>query len=472
MDREALESLDKEGLIRLVLAQAELIYPLTRQVEALTAANAALVARVAELEGKLGLPPKTPDNSSLPPSKGQKPSAPAAPKPKAKPHPGAHRSLHPNPTWRREVRAERCQRCGADVSEAAQFACETYDRVEIPDIKPDVTRVTLLGGDCPCCRKRFKACPPAGLEPGSPFGENLRAFVLYLRSVQCIPLERLCRLLHDLFGLDISEGALVDVLKQSAPAFNKQASLIKARLLSGTALGCDETGLRVGKANFWQWIFPRECTAFPDHGDSAVFVVDPHRSRAVVEAFLGDWRPDFWLSDRLGSQMGWARRGHQVCLAHLIRDAQYAADAGDAICAPGLKGLLKRACAIGRRRDRLADSTLKVYRADLERRLDRLLALKSCAPSGIKLQKAIRKFRQHLFVFLENREIEATNNGSERGLRPCAIYRKITNGFRAAWAADHYADVRSVIETARRRGVHALQAIRLTLADIPLPLTA
>ena len=34
MDREALETLDKECLSRLVLAQAELIYPLTRQVEA------------------------------------------------------------------------------------------------------------------------------------------------------------------------------------------------------------------------------------------------------------------------------------------------------------------------------------------------------------------------------------------------------------------------------------------------------
>jgi len=40
-----------------------------------------------------------------------------------------------------------------------------------------------------------------------------------------------------------------------------------------------------------------------------------------------------------------------------------------------MKGLLKRACAIGRRRDHLTDSTLKVYEADLERRLDRLLAL-------------------------------------------------------------------------------------------------
>ena len=454
MDWEALESLDKESLIRLVLAQAALIASLTKQVEALS-------ARVAELEAKLGEPPKTPDNSSLPPSKGRKPSQPATPKAKRNPHQGAHRALHPNPTRRLDCHAECCRHCGVDVSQTQQRACEAYDHVEIPDIKPDVTRVTLFGGDCPCCGKRFKAAPPAGLQPGSPFGETLRAFVLYLRSVQCIPLARLCDLLHDLFGLDISEGGLVEILKTSAPAFAKQTSLIKARLLSGTALGCDETGLRVGKANFWQWIF--------HHGDSAVFVVDPHRSRAVVQAFLGEWRPDFWLSDRLGSQLGWARRGHQVCLAHLIRDARYAVEAGDEVFAPGLKGLFKRACAIGRRRDRLADSTLKVYRCNLENRLDRLMALKPSASPGKKLQRAIRKFRQHLFVFMDNREIEPTNNGSERGLRPCAIYRKITNGFRAAWAAAHYADLRSVIETARRRGIRALQAIRLTLANHPLP---
>jgi transposase len=42
---------------------------------------------------------------------------------------------------------------------------------------------------------------------------------------------------------------------------------------------------------------------------------------------------------------------------------------------PGLKGLLKRACAIGRRRENLADSTLKAYEADLDQRLDRLLIL-------------------------------------------------------------------------------------------------
>src|SRR5450631_372531 len=51
-----------------------LIATLLARIEALTATNALLMARVIELEAKLGLPPKTPDNSSVPPSKGQKPS--------------------------------------------------------------------------------------------------------------------------------------------------------------------------------------------------------------------------------------------------------------------------------------------------------------------------------------------------------------------------------------------------------------
>jgi transposase len=281
-------------------------------IGSLMAQVAALVARVAELEAKLGLPLKTPDNSSLPPSKGQKPSAPAAAKAKAKAHAGAHRPLHPDPTSKREFRALRCQGCGADVSGVAQSPCESYDRVEIPEIEPDVTRVTLHGGVCPCCAKRFKAEPPQGLGPGSPFGPNLRAFVIYLRSVQGIPLARLSDVLKDLFGLAISEGALVNILGDSSEPFAVQTSLIKAQLLAGTALASDETAMRVGKANWWLWVF--------HHGDSAVFVADAHRSKAVVQAFLGEWRPDYWISDRLVSQMGWAKREHQVCLAHLIRD--------------------------------------------------------------------------------------------------------------------------------------------------------
>lgn len=71
-------------------------------------------------------------------------------------------------------------------------------------------------------------------------------------------------------------------------------------------------------------------------------------------------------------------------------------------------------------------------------------------------------------MFITQRELPSTNNGSEQALRPGVTYRKVTNGFRSEWGADHYADVRSILETARRRGIGLLAAIRQTLAGAPL----
>ena len=447
-----LGSSDKDALIQALLGQ---LAELEARVERLEAEN-------AKLRAKLNLPPKTPDNSSLPPSRGQKASQPAAAKPNKGPHAGAHRPLHPNPTSRRDCLASRCQHCGSDVAGVAQVVCAAYDRIEMPKVEPDVTRVLLYGGTCPCCSRGFKAQPPPGLEPGSPFGPNLRAFVIYLRSVQGIPLERLSQVLRDLFGLEISEGALVNILCASRGAFASQTEAIKSRLKSGPVLESDETGIRVGKANWWLWVF--------HHADSAVFIIDRRRSKAVVGSFLGDYRPDCWVSDRYGAQMGWAQKEHQICLAHLIRDVQYAIDAGDRMLAPSLKMLLKRACAIGRRRPDLADTTLKRYAVDLDKRLDAILAGPPTTPAGLKLHRLIKAIRRHLFVFVTKRDIAPTNNGSERALRPCAVYRKITNGFRSQWGAALYADIRSVVETARRRGICAIDAIRLTLHRLPLPI--
>jgi transposase len=463
MDREALDSFDKETLIRLVLSQVEAILRLTAQFEALRAEN-------AELRAKLGLPPKTPQNSSTPPSQGRKAQGEdkqgeeKKPSDKRKAHPGAHRPLHPNPSSRRDVAASACQHCGADVSGERQFVCEAYDHIEIPPIALHVTRVSLLGGACPCCAKQFKAPAPADMPKGSPFGPNLRALVIYLRFTQGIAFERLATLLSDLLGLAISEGALVNMLDASRDAFAAQKNAIRARLLSGTVLQSDETGLRVGKKNGWFWVF--------HHEDSAVFVAEPSRAKKVVEGFLGDFRPDFWVSDRYGGQMGWANKDNQVCLAHLIRDVQYAIDVGDDVLAPDLRHLLGRACRIGRRRAKLADATLKTYDARLNARLDVLMARQPTHEAGVKLQRIIKKTRRHMFVFVTNRDLPATNNGSERSLRPAVTFRKITNGFRTEWGAKLYADIRSVVETGRRRAIGALEAIRLTLAGTSLPTSA
>jgi transposase len=163
-------------------------------------------------------------------------------------------------------------------------------------------------------------------------------------------------------------------------------------------------------------------------------------------------------------------RKNQVCLAHLIRDVQYAIDSGDNVFAADLCHLLGRACRIGRRRELLSDATLKTYENRLEARLGELMARAPTHAAGVKLQNMIKRTRRHLFVFVTNRELPATNNGSGRALQPCAVFRKITNGFRTEWGAKLYADIRSAIETGLRRAIGALDAIHLTLVGKPLAL--
>ncbi len=45
--------------------------------------------------------------------------------------------------------------------------------------------------------------------------------------------------------------------------------------------------------------------------------------------------------------------------------------------------------------------------------------------------------------------MEVTNNACERALRPAVIQRKVTNGYRAMWAAEGEAAIRTVVDTAR-----------------------
>ena len=98
MDTGSLGTLDKSELIALIVALSE--------------QNTALAARVATLEAKLNIAPKTPDNSSLPPSTGQKANRPETVKTPRKGRPGVSRTLEPDPDHVREVYAKACNGCG------------------------------------------------------------------------------------------------------------------------------------------------------------------------------------------------------------------------------------------------------------------------------------------------------------------------------------------------------------------------
>ena len=163
------------------------LLPLTGQLEA-------AVARIAELEQRLAAferPPKTPDNSSLPPSKGQKSDRPGGDKSPRKSRPGFGRALEPNPDRVVDARLDGCPHCAAAFPAEHQTPQQVYDRIELPPIKPEVTRVRLFGGRCACCGARAIAAAPSGLEPGSRFGQSIAALVVYLHYAHPIGLQRL-----------------------------------------------------------------------------------------------------------------------------------------------------------------------------------------------------------------------------------------------------------------------------------------
>jgi transposase len=131
-----------------------------------------------------------------------------------------------------------------------------------------------------------------------------------------------------------------------------------------------------------------------------------------------------------------------------------------------MKAVLLRAFAMHHRRDTLAASTLYQYRGDLQRRVDRCLASQPTNRQGRRLQKRYAKIRDHWFLFLEDVAIPPTNNSSEQAIRMSTVLRKVTNGLRSDWGRDLFAAVRSVVNTGKRHGLSAYQAIQKALSPI------
>jgi len=432
-----------------------LILSLSARLEEALKLIAALQARIDELTR----PPKTPDNSSLPPSKGEKPNRPDKTK---RPGPrkgslgrdGGGRALTANPDQVVVAKPSRCRSCQAVFTDADHRLDGRYDKIELPQPRPVVTRVERYAARCACCGATTLAPVPEGLEPGTPFSVNIVAMAMYLRFVHAVSYKRLSRLMLEVFGLAISQGALDAAFRRCKPRLDADVAAILARLRRARVVYSDETGVRIGGRGHWNWVF--------QNADVVIHVVRPSRGANVVAEVLGDHRPTLWVSDLYAAQQGHAE-AWQICLAHQLRDCQYAIDAGDTVFAPRMKTLLLRAVVLARRHRDLAASTRREYRRRLDHALDAVMALIPTARHGKRLRRRYGKVRSHLFTFLEHPEIAADNNSSERELRPTATYRKVTGGFRSEWGADLFAAIRSIVGTAQRRGVDAYQAIKATL---------
>ncbi|RWH97194.1 MAG: hypothetical protein EOQ89_26345 [Mesorhizobium sp.] len=141
---------------------------------------------------------------------------------------------------------------------------------------------------------------------------------------------------------------------------------------------------------------------------------------------------------------------HQTCVAHLARDVAHADEASEDMLPSRLKRWLQAAFALADGVETFAASTIAGKRRALERSLNDILATTTSCDLARDIQNKFRRARNQLLTFAQwPGMVGATNNACERALRPAVVQRKITNGYRAMWAAHGDADIRTVVDTAR-----------------------
>jgi transposase len=341
------------------------------------------------------------------------------------------------------------------LSSSLQQLIQRYEKIDIPPIKPVVTRVERYSCTCPECGQQQLAPVPVGMEPGSPFGPRIAALVTTMRYGHGISYCRMNKMLGEVFSLEISEGAIANLLLRVKEQFQSSVDGIVQRLRSSKLVCSDETSARVNGKNQWEWVFQND--------QVCLHVIHPSRGGDVIREVMEEHRPQIWVSDLFSAQKTHPADDWQVCLAHQLRDCQYGIDAGDEIFSPRMKRILLRAFVLHRRWSELAASTQYQYRLKLRRDLSLALTLAPTQADGVRLQNRYRDLREHLFLFLEDSTIPPTNNSSEQALRWSVIFRKVTNGFRSDWGRDLFAAVRSIVNTGKRQGLSAFESILTAL---------
>jgi transposase len=410
-----------------------------------------------ELVLKLQRPDKTSRTSSKPPSTDKKEkrenSRPGGAKPGHEPH---NRRLADNPDEFRDHKPSICEQCGGAVAPDAEMELiGEYDEIEIPPVKPYVIRHRRFACQCRHCRVAVKAPAPA-VATQTPFGPRIHALAIYFKGFQALSYERLRGMFRDAFGLSVSEGALMNMFMRSHDSFKVEADKARAIVRAAKVVASDETGVRIEATNSYHWVF--HCK------DAVVHQPDYSRAARVVDEMMGGHVPQVWISDRYCAQQKHGVR-HQTCLAHLARDTAFALEHGSDDLPLRFKLWFGRAFDLDNAIADFAASTIARKKRELEISLKAILAAATGCDLARQLQAKIARARDQLLTFCDfPGEVDATNNGSERKLRPCVIQRKVTNGYRAMWAAEAEADVRTTIDTARLKGANPFSVIVNTLA--------
>ena len=451
-------------------------------ISALKAENAALKARIAELERRLGLDSS---NSSKPPSSDgpQKPARVGSLRQPSGKKTGGQKG-HKGETLRQTTTPDIvvdhypsvCSECGAALTQDMSEDHAARQAFDLPEPQPLVVtehRAHVCG--CAQCGARTRAPFPEGVDAPVQYGARIAALVVYLLHYQFLPEKRLAQLMSDLFGVSLSCATIAGMSRNCASRLAGFAEVLRDLVAGANVKHMDETGFRIGSKTQWLHVASTALLTF--------YRVCAKRGSLlanVVGVVVHDhWKPYYTMQGVL----------HALCNAHHLRELKALVEIEKEDWARKMQWLLRRACHaanLARERGVLLKPR---FIARIKRRYDATLAEgfafhEAQTPLGEARGKANSRGRpprrtghnllarldhrkEDALRFLDDPNVPFTNNQAERDVRMMKVKQKISGGFRSTTGAEEFAIIRSVLATARKQGWNILK----TLMQDPATLT-
>jgi transposase len=434
----------------------------------------ALMARIAELERRLGL---NSSNSGKPPSsdglkKPARVSSLREPSDKKtggqKGHPGETLCRTATPDVTIDHYPPACTTCGETLTAAMATDHVARQVFDIPEPQPLlVTEHRAHGCRCVACGTQTRAAFPEGVAAPVQYGKRIGAIVLYLLHYQLLPEKRLAKLMTHLFGVNLATATIARISQDCAQRFQCFADAVRERVVAAPVKHMDETGFRIGGKTQWLHIASTIWLTF--------YRVSPRRGSLLAHVtgivVHDHWKPYYTLKGVL----------HALCNAHHLRELKALVEIENEDWARKMQLLLRRAChATNLARERGVALRPGLI-ALIERRYDMILAQgfvfhdaqPTLIPAEVKARRRGRPPRRvghnlllrlstrkpDVLRFLSDPLVPFTNNLAERDGRMMKLRQKISGGFRSEDGAKDFGVIRSLLSTARKQGWDVLKAL-------------
>ncbi len=429
-------------------------------------------ARIAELEKKLAAfieeRGRNSSNSNLPPSSDspaeraeKNARKQAAKKDKRKRggqpgHRGSRRELLPPERVDDVVDLfpEHCEHCAAALPETPSLQPVRFQLTELPAFEPHTTEFRRHCVTCPRCRRQTTAPHDTARIPTSPFGPRLMSVVGLLTGVYHMSRRKTAQLLSDLMGLKISLGAVSAVEKRVSESIKAPTQEALQRVLRDDVKHTDGTTWYQSGVALTLWVLASSV--------ATVFKVLANGQADTLKTLMGS-RRGVLVSDRATALKFWDMERRQICWAHLLRKFIKHGERDG----PGgrfgrelleFTGLIfdywHRYRDKSITRDALARLMAPV-RAQFEATLERAVASGADHVAGSCAD--ILEHRAALWTFVDEPNIEPTNNHAERELRGFVLWRKTCYGTQSERGNRFAERVMTVAHTARKQNKNVLE---------------